>query len=109
MGSTTAEQNQLFGNRNNAGANDICVYFLRSTVPPLNGCAAHPAGRPSAVITSVASRWTMAHECGHVLGLRHVTDNNRLMTGGGTWNITNPPPDLIQSEVDTMIASPLTA
>ena len=59
MGSTTAEQNQLFGNRNNAGANDLCVYFLRSTVPPLNGCAAHPAARSSAVITSVASRWTL--------------------------------------------------
>ena len=34
-GATTPEQNQLFGNRNNAGANDLCVYFVRSTVPPL--------------------------------------------------------------------------
>ena len=42
-------------------------------------------------------------------GCAMSTDNNRLMTGGGTWNITNPPPDLIQSEVDTMVASPLTA
>jgi hypothetical protein len=108
VGSTTSEQNDLFGHRNNAGANDICVYFVRSTVPPLNGCAAHPAGRPSAVVTSVASRWSMGHECGHVLGLSHVADTDRLMMGGGTWNITNPPPDLIQSEINTMIASPLT-
>ena len=108
MGNTTAEQNQLFGNRNNAGANDICVYFVRSTVPPLNGCAAFPPGRPSAVIASVASQWTLGHECGHVLGLVHVTPTDRLMMGGGTWNITNPPPDLIQSEVTTMIASPFT-
>ena len=108
MGNTTTEQNQLFANRNNAGPNDICVYLIRSTVPPLNGCAAFPAGEPSAVVTSVASPWTMGHECGHVLGLVHVADSDRLMFGGGTWNITNPPPDLIQSEVNTMIASPFT-
>jgi hypothetical protein len=108
MGSTTAEQNQLFANRNNAGPNDLCIYFVRSTVPPLNGCAAFPAGQPSAVVTSVASPWTMGHECGHVLGLPHVTPTDRLMMGGGTWNITNPPPDLVQSEVDTMFASPFT-
>jgi hypothetical protein len=108
MGNTTAAQNQLFANRNNAGANDICVYLVRSTVPPLNGCAAFPQGRPSAVVTSVASPWTMGHECGHVLGLQHVTPTDRLMTGGGTWNITNPPPDLIPSEVATMNASPFT-
>jgi hypothetical protein len=108
MGSTTAEQNQLFGNRNNAGADDVCVYFVRSTVPPLNGCAAHPTGQPGAVVTSVASPWTLGHECGHVLGLVHVAPTDRLMMGGGTWNITNPPPDLVQSEIDTMIASVLT-
>ena len=108
MGNTTAEQNQLFANRNNAGANDICAYLVRSTVPPLNGCAAFPAGSPSAVVTSVASQWTLGHECGHVLGLPHVAPTDRLMMGGGTWNITNPPPDLIQSEVDTMNNSPFT-
>jgi hypothetical protein len=108
MGNTTTQQNQLFANRNSAGADDICVYFVRSTIPPLNGCAAFPAGQPSAVVTSVASPWTLGHECGHVLGLFHVTDSHRLMYGGGTWGITNPPPILIQSEVDTMIASPFT-
>jgi hypothetical protein len=45
---------------------------------------------------------------GHVLGLFHVNNNNRLMTGNGTWNITNPPPDLIASEVSTMDASAYT-
>ncbi len=61
-----------------------------------------------AVVASYASRYTMAHEVGHVLGLNHVSDNNRLMTGLGTDNITNPPPDLIASEVTTMLASNLT-
>jgi hypothetical protein len=45
---------------------------------------------------------------GHVLGLFHVNNNDRLMTGNGTANITNPPPDLIASEVATMLASPFT-
>jgi hypothetical protein len=108
MGNTTTEQNQLFGNRNNAWGSDVVVYFVRSTVPAFNGCAAHPAGRPGAVVASVATIWTMAHEVGHVLGLAHVSDNNRLMTGNGTSNITNPPPDLIATEVNTMRASPIT-
>jgi hypothetical protein len=43
-----------------------------------------------------------------VLGLAHVNDNNRLMTGNGTANITNLPPDLVPQEVITMRASALT-
>nr|WP_125778207.1 DUF6623 family protein [Antribacter gilvus] len=109
MGQTpTAEQTTLYGNRNSAGANDVVVYFVRATNPPTNGCAAHPAGRPGAVVASGASRWTLAHEVGHVLGLRHVTPTDRLMMGGGTNNITNPPPDLVGTEVTTMLASALT-
>jgi hypothetical protein len=105
MGSTTAEQNQLFANRNFAAANDVVVYFVRSTVPPYNGCAAFPAGKPGAVVASGASAWTHGHEVGHVLTLGHVSDNNRLMTGLGTDNITNAPPDLIASESTKMLAS----
>ena len=107
-GETTQEQRDLFGNRNNVGANDVVAYFVQATNPPLNGCAAHPGGRPGAVVASGASRWTLGHEIGHVLGLNHVNDNNRLMTGNGTDNITNPPPDLIASEVTTMHNSALT-
>jgi hypothetical protein len=106
-GSTTAEQNTLFANRNNVGANDVVVYFVQATNPPLNGCAAHPSGRPGAVVASIASRWTLGHEVGHVLGLNHVSNNDRLMTGNGTANITNPPPDLIASEIATITASSL--
>ena len=105
---STAEQVTLFGNRNNVGTNDVVVYFVQATNPVLNGCAAHPTGRPGAVVAAIASRWTLGHEIGHVLGLGHVDDNNRLMTGHGTSNITNPPPDLIASGIATMTASGLT-
>ncbi|MBW4491208.1 MAG: VCBS repeat-containing protein [Trichocoleus desertorum ATA4-8-CV12] len=108
LGSVTAEQTQLFANRNNAWGRDVVVYFVRSTVPVFNGCAAHPAGRPGAVVAQIATVWTLAHEVGHVLGLNHVSDNNRLMTGNGTSNITNPPPDLLSVEVNSMRASTLT-
>jgi hypothetical protein len=108
MGSVTQEQAQLFGNRNNAWGTDVVAYFVRSTVPAYNGCAAHPAGRPGAVVAQIATVWTLAHEVGHVLGLSHVNDNNRLMTGNGTSNITNLPPDLISTEVNSMRASTLT-
>ncbi len=108
LGSVTQEQTQLFANRNQARPNEVVVYFVRTTVPPFNGCAAHPADRPGAVIAQGATQWTLAHEVGHVLGLFHVNDNNRLMTGNGTGNITNPPPDLIQTEVNTMRKNNLT-
>jgi predicted Zn-dependent protease len=59
-------------------------------------------------VVKTATQWTFAHELGHVLGLIHVPSTDRLMTGGGTANITNPPPDLVSSEVTTMQASPFT-
>ena len=108
LGESTDEQNDLFEHRNNAGDDDVVVYFVRSTVPPFNGCAAHPDNRPGAVIAQGATQWTTAHEVGHVLGLFHVDDNDRLMTGNGTGNITHPPPDLVDSEVTTMLNSDFT-
>ena len=103
----TAEQTELFALRDSARSNDVVVYFVRSTIPPFNGCAAHPAGLPGVVVAQGATQWTTAHEVGHALDLRHVDDNDRLMTGNGTGNITNPPPDLIGSEITKMLNSEL--
>ena len=119
-GTITEEQKQLFANRNGMGANDLAIYFVRSTIQPFNGCANHPAGQPGAVVVSTASQWTLAHEVGHVLALDHVDDPappsadapaaqlDRLMTGRGTFKITNAPPDLHQGERETMFESSYT-
>jgi hypothetical protein len=109
-GQTTPEQRALFDNRRYATDEDICVYVVRTVTSrgnALNGCAAHDR-RQSCVVARAASRWTLAHEVGHVLDLDHVNDTNRLMTGGGTNLITNPPPDLVESERRTMERSQLT-
>jgi hypothetical protein len=107
-GSATEEQQQLFSHRNDVLEYECSVYFVRSTIPPYNGCAAHPDGRPGCVVVREASRWTLAHEVGHVLGLPHVDSRDNLMTRNGTDNITNPPPDLTSDQISTMDGSNLT-
>lgn len=107
-GFVTSQQEALYNNRNNVVDSDIVVYFVRSTIPPYSGCAAHPIGRPGAVVVQGSSQWTLAHEVGHVLGLGHVDNNDRLMTGNGTVKIKHPPPDLIAEEQQIMLASGLT-
>jgi hypothetical protein len=116
----TAEQMQLFQNRNNVGPNEIAVYFVRTTQGTSsnasNGCSASTANQPSVVVTQTASPWTLAHEVGHVLGLGHLTPETcppaappptRLMTRCGTALITGTP-TVSQGEINTMNASNLT-
>jgi hypothetical protein len=127
-GTTSAEQNQLFQNRNNAGANDVVIYFarsvLRNNTGALFGCASFPAGSPGAAVAQIGTPWTLAHEVGHVLDLDHIAgehtgcppanprccstpDFTRLMTGCGTGNITGTP-IVTQAEINTMRASGFT-
>jgi hypothetical protein len=107
MGMTTASQDTLFKNRHYAKPREIVVYFVRSTTPYSTGCAAHPSGSPSVLITKDANRWTLAHEVGHLLGLTHITDNTYLMTGNGTQMITSAFPSLSNIEIFIINESPL--
>lgn len=103
--SLTAEQSSVFSHRDGITSSDIAIYFVRTTIPPYNGCAAHPAASPGVILSSYASPWTLAHEVGHVLGLDHVYDIRRLMTSQGTANIVDPPPDLADNEIEIMTGS----
>jgi hypothetical protein len=117
-GQLTNEQKQLFNNRDNVGEFDVVAHFVRTTSPPLNGCASHPEAVFGAVVTQVASVWTLAHEIGHVMGLEHISgentgcpdtmprccstpDTSRLMTGCSTSAIVGTPV-IVQNEIDTL-------
>ncbi len=112
LGKTTPDQEALFAYRDGVPPNEICIYFIRSTVDDeAAGCASlapvagFPAGRPAAVVTEDATAWTLGHECGHLLGLSHVIPVEQVMVSG-TWRITVDPPMLEPGEVDTIKASP---
>jgi hypothetical protein len=62
-GIVTDHQRLLFA-EGDVPPGEVLVYFVRSTVPRRNGCAAHPADLPGAVVARRATRWTLAHELG---------------------------------------------
>ena len=106
-GVLTPDIEQLFAERDGVPDGEVVVYFVRRTLKILNGCAAHPEGAPGAVVTARATRWTLAHELGHVLGLGHCSDTGRLMFGSGTRLLTRFPPLLVPAEVALIRGSPL--
>ena len=87
----------------------IFVYFVYACNGSLRGCASWkappeikdasglPVARPSVVVASCASPWTLAHECGHILGLSHVSADNFLMYDT-TSSLSKDPPDLTGQE-----------
>ena len=103
----TDDQTALFNVRGEAESDDLVIYFVRTLVPAQAGCAAHPPDKPGAVVSaSLANEWTLAHQIGHVLGLAHVVGDDRLMTHRSTATIEAAVPELVESEVKTMMESP---
>jgi hypothetical protein len=103
----TDDQTDLFNVRGGAEPDDLVIYFVRTLVPAQAGCATHPPDKPGAIVSaSLATEWTLAHQIGHVLGLDHVNGVDRLMTGRSTDTIEAAVPELVASEVATMMDSP---
>ena len=102
----TEAQLALFtDNREGIDPGEMVVCFVRSTIPPYNGCAVHPPQMPGAVVAKYATKWTLAHEVGHVLGLKHVEEEDRLMIPCTKYIKTDPP--LVLEEIQQMQQSGL--
>jgi hypothetical protein len=103
----TDDQSALFGFRGEAEPDELVVYFVRTLVPAMNGCATHPPDQPGAIVaSSLANEWTLAHQIGHVLGLPHVDGVDRLMTGRRTDTIEADIPEVTPGEVAAILESP---
>ena len=105
-GGLTTDQKALFDNVQGIGKHEIVIFFVRTTAGPMSGCSQHPRGSPGALITQDCSRWTLAHEIGHLLELTHVPGSSHLMVAN-TANITRSLPTLDQNEIATLLKSDL--
>ena len=83
-----ASQHALFGNRNNAGPEDIVVFFVRSA-GGADGCASSPDNRPSAIVGTTADVWVTPHEIGHKIGLYHQSSSTHIMFDS-EWTASPP-------------------
>ena len=101
----TEEQTELFHYATSQNGRHVEAFFVRSTRPPYNGCAVHPPDKPGVTIAAGATQWTLAHELGHVFGLQHVHDKQRLMTRATRSLPENALPKLSPSEVNTIRTS----
>lgn len=106
----TQEQQQLFASASALPVSDLVIFVAANLQPSAwRGCASHPVNRPGLVLTqgqAGSKRWLLAHEIGHVLGLKHSTDKRRLMFGSAVWP-DNPPPELPLGDLDAFLVAGL--
>lgn len=98
-------RSRLASHRDGAAAEDIVVFFLSRISPPAKGFAQKDP--PAVLVRRRSTRWTLAHEVGHVLDLLHINNRQRLMHGRGTHRITRDPPILMPREINRLRDSPL--
>ncbi len=109
----TADQQLLFRVREGADTGDICVYFVSeiklvtpTVVRPVWGYSARQPGKASAFVARDAPKWTLAHELGHVLGLLHDEDEQRLMHESGDPQLIDFCPSLVWKELEQIHQHP---
>lgn len=81
---SVGEFNELHSRGSPAARTDVLVYFVKSFKEQLKGCGGHTKDRPACTVAESGTRWTVAHELGHVMlgsGFSpvHVTDTRNLM------------------------------
>ena len=89
---------------------DISVYYVNRFSSGSLGCGGHLRGRPACIVAASGSKWTTAHEVGHVLlgssfSPVHESSTHNLMyrsTPGITWAL----PILTRAQVTQIKNSP---
>lgn len=110
---TNDEQKLLFGMGGTQGVNptDVLVYYVnaikKDNGDELNGCAGHEPTQPAVVVGSAGSRWTLAHELGHVLlGSKfdpvHMDDDTTNVMHSPTTDITANPPNFNEAQLEAI-------
>jgi hypothetical protein len=107
---TAGEYREIQDLGNPVPATDISVYYVNRLSSGSVGCGGHMAGRPASIVAANGTKWTTAHEVGHVLltsSFRpvHESSTHNLMyrsTAGITWTL----PILTPAQVTQIKRSP---
>lgn len=98
---------------NDVPSRDVCVFFVKqlwdtkesSGNEMFLGCGAYLPGSPACVVAANASKYDMAHEVAHVLGLSHNNTSGNLMHP--TQSAYAKLPSLTTAQLKTIRKSPL--
>ena len=90
---TAGEFREIQDLGNPVPATDISVYYVNRLSSGSVGCGGHMPGRPACIVAANGTKWTTAHEVGHVLlgslfRPVHEPSTHNLMyrsTAGITW------------------------
>lgn len=97
------EYNELHSMGPAVPSTDLLVYYVRDFTESIVGCGGHAVGRPACTVGSNGTKWTTAHEVGHVLltgnfNPVHAPTARNLMVSG-THQIGNTIPILTNQQV----------